>query len=171
MQKPSRWVLWIKLFWIFWNSMVVFTWSSLNSWNGTDVEATQVQCVMSYYFVFEVTNENTLKIWTYFRHFKVSTNGQYRIRLLCSPKSNQGAREARSFLYGFGVTDNLESLFTNNDTYNGAETNCRIAHVLGILLMISYWFAFFFSDIIVICTVSMRVPIRTQNVSLQIPGF
>ena len=41
--------------------------------------------------------------------------------------------------------------------FNGAETNCRIAHVLGILLMISYWFAFYFSDIIVVCTVSISI--------------
>ena len=35
---------------------------------------------------------------------------------------------------------------------NGAETNCRTAHchVFGILLMSSYWFAFYFSDIIVV---------------------
>ena len=38
---------------------------------------------------------------------------------------------------------------------NHSETNCRIAHVLGILLMISYWFAFYFSDIIVVFTVSI----------------
>ena len=29
------------------------------------------------------------------------------------------------------------------------ETNCTIAHILGILLMISYWFVFSFGDIIV----------------------
>ena len=40
--------------------------------------------------------------------------------------------------------------------FNGAETNCRIAHVLDILLMVSYWFAFYFSDIIVVCTVSIH---------------
>ena len=34
--------------------------------------------------------------------------------------------------------------------FNEAETNCRIAHVLGIQLMISYWFAFYFSNIIVV---------------------
>ena len=32
---------------------------------------------------------------------------------------------------------------------HGAEANCRIAHVLGIPLMISYLFAFYFSDVIV----------------------
>ena len=41
--------------------------------------------------------------------------------------------------------------------FNGAETNCGIAHILGILLMISYWFAFYFSDIIVVCTVSISI--------------
>ena len=34
--------------------------------------------------------------------------------------------------------------------FNGAETSCRSAHILGILLMISYWFAFYFGDIIVV---------------------
>ena len=34
--------------------------------------------------------------------------------------------------------------------FNEAETNCRIAHILGILLMISYSFALYFSDIIVV---------------------
>ena len=38
----------------------------------------------------------------------------------------------------------------------GAETNCSIAHILGILLMISYCFAFYFSNIIVVCTVSIK---------------
>ena len=33
------------------------------------------------------------------------------------------------------------------------KTNCRIAHLLNILQMISYWFFFYFSDIIVICIV------------------
>ena len=42
-----------------------------------------------------------------------------------------------------------------NNGANGAEINCRIAHVLGILLMISYSFAFYFNDIIVVCTVSI----------------
>ena len=37
--------------------------------------------------------------------------------------------------------------------FDGAETNCRIAHILGTLLMISYWFHFYFSDIIVVCAV------------------
>ena len=46
----------------------------------------------------------------------------------------------------------------NNSTYyntqcvyafNGDQTNCRIAHILGTLLMIRYWFAFYFSDIMV----------------------
>ena len=33
---------------------------------------------------------------------------------------------------------------------SGAETNCGIAHVLGILMKINRWFDFYFSDIIVI---------------------
>ena len=32
---------------------------------------------------------------------------------------------------------------------HGALANCRIAHVLGIPLMISYLFAFYFSDVLV----------------------
>ena len=39
--------------------------------------------------------------------------------------------------------------------FNGAETNWIIAHVLSILLIISYCFAFYFCDIIVVCTVSI----------------
>ena len=37
--------------------------------------------------------------------------------------------------------------------FDGAETNCRIAYILGTLLMISYRFDFYFSDIIVVCAV------------------
>ena len=44
----------------------------------------------------------------------------------------------------------------------GAETNCRIAHLLVILLMISYWFAFYFSDTIVVCTVSIYKSLHNQ---------
>ena len=35
--------------------------------------------------------------------------------------------------------------------FNAAKTNFRIARILGILLMINYLFAFYFSDIIVVC--------------------
>ena len=35
--------------------------------------------------------------------------------------------------------------------FNGAETNCRIAHNLGVLLTNSNCFAIFFSSILVIC--------------------
>ena len=43
------------------------------------------------------------------------------------------------------------SLQMHDGDHDGAETNCRIAHILGTLLMISYWFHFYFSDIIVVC--------------------
>ena len=39
--------------------------------------------------------------------------------------------------------------------FNEAETNCIVTHIFDILLLISYRFDFHFSDIIVICTVSI----------------
>ena len=47
----------------------------------------------------------------------------------------------------------------------GAETNCRIADMLGILLMISYWFAFYFSDIIVVSVWFNSTDARGSNIT------
>ena len=38
---------------------------------------------------------------------------------------------------------------------NGAETNYRIANILGMLMMTSYYLAIYFSNIIVVCAVSI----------------
>ena len=48
--------------------------------------------------------------------------------------------------------------------FNGAETNCRIARILGILLMISYRFDLYFSDIIVVCAQS-GIQIKNSQVT------
>ena len=51
------------------------------------------------------------------------------------------------------------------DTYDLMEPKpkCRIAHILGILLMISYWFCFYFSNIIVVCTLSFNMLLQNQK--------
>ena len=49
---------------------------------------------------------------------------------------------------------NMTITITMSIKFSEAETNCRIAHILGILLMVSkYWFDFYFSNIIVVCAV------------------
>ena len=49
--------------------------------------------------------------------------------------------------------------------FNGAETNCRIAHNLGILLMNSNCFAIFFSGILVM---SVQISIQYQKATTQV---
>ena len=54
--------------------------------------------------------------------------------------------------------------------FNGAKTKCRIAHILGVLLMISYCslLDFHFSDIIVVCAVSIYLSYLQSLFSFQL---
>ena len=58
---------------------------------------------------------------------------------------------ASAVLWAFRLISSIWS--TIGLGFIGAETNYRIAHILGNLLMISYGFDFYFSDIIVVCAV------------------
>ena len=72
-------------------------------------------------------------------------------------------RSFKTFLLSIHIMANnlilvISFRFKLNSNLNGAQTNSRIAHVSkGILLMISYWFDFYFSDIVVVCTVSIYI--------------
>ena len=54
--------------------------------------------------------------------------------------------------------------------YNGAETNCGIAHILGILLSDTQFFDFFIFLVATICRLSFYEYTRTEVLTFEFPG-